>query len=138
MNSLVTAQRMVRPNSKLTPTAMLLAALVVVADGAEKDVELAPVAGHGTINSLGKENAPDSADEARSLLNIGALQTGWGRSSPYLVAGAVTFLALLGTAWILFSGWLKRRQVSTVIRERAPASIAPTEDDKREKAQSSD
>ncbi len=64
--------------------------------------------------------APESADQAREVLEIGALQTGWGRSSRYLVAGAVAAVALLGAAWILFSGWLKRRHVSTAIRERAP------------------
>lgn len=92
-----------------------------------------------TLVEQSAAQAPDSADDARSLLEIGVLQSGWGRQSRYLVAGAVALLALLGAAWILFSGWMKRRHVTTELRERIPAQLEPQQEtDKKEKAQSDD
>ncbi len=92
--------------------------------GLRKMIEARRLRESGIIDQILVEQAatqaPESAEEAREVLEIGALQTGWGRSSRYLVAGAVAAVALLGAAWILFSGWLRRRQVSTDIRERAP------------------
>jgi hypothetical protein len=74
---------------------------------------------------------PENEDRALELATPGAGVKPWGAQSRYLVAGAITLIALLGAAWITLST-LRRRgreQPGAAKAEKKIPVLAPESDD---------
>lgn len=81
---------------------------------------------------------PTLVEEATDLGSTNQERSSWSDSSRFLIATSVSLLALAGAAWILFSSFIRKREVTTRLRERSgpesqrpadPAATAPPASD---------
>lgn len=70
---------------------------------------------------------PQLTDQTGRIGTADQSVNSWSDSSRFLIAASVSLLALAGAAWILFSSFFRKRQVTTTLKERPPAA-APEAD----------